>query len=109
MLALVSLSEAILGLFAGPSCVSQIDVLCVAHCARPGFPKGANRDWLLLLKAIEWALLGHILCAAAATGGIAAAVRVDFALLSWGKTNRDIGQDGVFLTLREGGRAKGKW
>lgn len=30
-------------------------------------------------------------------------------LLSWGKTNRDIGQDAVFLTLREVGRAKGKW
>lgn len=108
MLALVSLSEAILGFFAGPSCVSQIDILCCSlHVTR--ISERCHHDWLWLLETIEWALFGHILCSAAASGSIAAKFRVHVALLSWGKTNRDIGQDAVFLTLREVGRAEGKW
>lgn len=88
--------------FAGPSCVSQIDILCCSlRVAR--ISKRCHHDWRLLLKTVEWAFFWSYLCGAAASGSIAAKFRVHVALLSWGKTNRDIGQDAVFLTLREVG------
>lgn len=89
--------------------MSQIDILCVAHSTSLGFPKGAAMIGFCFSEQLKRHLLVISSGIVAASGSIAAKVRVHIVMLSGGKINRDIGQDAVFLTLREVGRAKGKW